>query len=501
MFRGIYFKPISLWICVLVFILSRFRTIVSTCPGVCFCPSITRNVYCPRKNLPYVPNGIPLDTIQLNLNDNNFVIPTISRTNFSRFTDLEQLYLSGCGIEFIEVDTFIDLKKLKWLDISKNRLKSIADYTFRDLTLEHLFLNDNPGVHISKHAFLGLNTMGLYFQNCALGDLTLEILRPLNGTLKSLWIDGNKFETFNPNWLYLFKTLSHLRIGDNPLHCNCEVAWLFKFYQSTPRVFEGVTTPSCRSPPRLRGKQFSAVTDDDFRCQLPVFKNVDIVFESDKGKLTCSASGDPVPTLYWIKPDGSWEKFSPKVTDLSRDTEGVMYTTNPRPSKKSMYQCIASNPAGNVTFSLNVVWPSDDRMQNEPPSKDPIKETEEYPVKVEKEGTVEGQKSEASDKYVSSNVNVTKSSVNMADSREQSKEIRFSLVDIIGAVVGTFLLTLLACVVVFHVFSRNQSRLIYKEQNGLTHNDIKRGPPSRYELDEAENTIKMLDKMNRDAIV
>ena len=221
-----------IWFYTLVVILLGFTGLQasgSTCPGVCFCPSLSRIVYCPRKGLPFIPNGIPTETIQLNLNDNAFLNPIVSRTNFTRYTDLEQLYLTGCGIEYIEVDTFIDNKKLKWLDIGKNKLKTISDFTFRDLTLEHLFLNDNPGVKISTRAFSGLKSTGLYIQNNGLDKLSLEVLRPMNGTLKTLWLDGNKFERFNSQWLFLFRTLSHLRIGDNPLHCNCEATWLFDF--------------------------------------------------------------------------------------------------------------------------------------------------------------------------------------------------------------------------------------------------------------------------------
>lgn len=480
-----------IWFYSLYLISTGFSATEATCPGVCFCPSLSRIVYCPRKGLPFIPSGIPAETVQLNLNDNSFY-PIIRRENFTKFTDLEQLYLTGCGIEYIEVDTFIDNKKLKWLDIGKNKLKTIYDFTFRDLTLEHLFLNDNPGVKIQTRAFGGLKSMGLYIQNNAIDKLSLEVLRPMNGTLKTLWLDGNKFENFNSEWLYLFKTLSHLRVGDNPLHCNCEAGWLHEFYKSTSRIFEGGAPPSCRSPVPLRGKMFNELETHDFKCQLPVFKNVDVIFDSNVGKMTCLASGDPVPTIYWMKPEGDAEVFIPKSDDLTKDMEGVMYVTNPRIKNKNRYQCVASNPAGNVTFSINVSWPPAPEFKDDP--NDVMKDAgTKSDTEVQKEPDYSHQE-EIKVPYKGDVEDSPKTSPVV----QENKSVQFSTGDIIGAVVGTFFMTLLACLVVFHVFSRHQRRPLCQTQNGVHGNEFKKGPPSRYELDEVEHTLKMLEKKSVD---
>ncbi|XP_052772464.1 leucine-rich repeat and fibronectin type-III domain-containing protein 2-like [Mya arenaria] len=484
----------------------------STCPAVCFCPSISRVVYCPRKGLPFIPAGIPHDTVQLNLNDNKFSNPVLSSANFSSYRDLEQLYLTDCGIEYIQVDTFLDNKKLKWLDLGKNKLKRISDFTFRDLTLEHLFLNDNPGVDISTRAFGGLKTTGLYMQNNGLDKLSLEVVRPMNGTLKTLWIDGNKFEKFNPQWLYLFKTLSHLRIGGNPLHCNCEAKWLFEFYSSTSQIFENVEAPACRSPGQLRGQTFQELQEGDFKCQLPVFKNVDVIFEENVGKLTCLASGDPVPTIYWMKPGGEAEVFIPKSEDITKEMEGVMYVPNPRAMSKNRYQCVANNPAGNVTFSINVAWPpipeyGVDVPQTEVAMKDMSAADKKDDEDSEK--TVDDEKFDLKNspkiieifatntsKVVANDVDVVKSTKNIDN---------FTSGHIVGAVIGTFVLTVLLCVLIFYLVlkvryqRKHGSPVHHHHSNGHhVHGEIKRGPPSRHELDEVEHTMKMLEKRSYD---
>ena len=447
------------------------------CPGACFCPSLTKSVYCSRKSLLAIPNGIPADTTQLNLNDNPFIGTTLERSNFSFYTRLEQLFLKGCGIEYVSLDTFADLPKLKWLDISKNRLKAIDDYTFRGLTLEHLFLNDNPGIQLSNNAFGGLRTTGLYIHECAISSLAIEVFKPLNGTLKALWIDKNKIETFGTEWLYLFRKLSHVRLGNNPFHCNCELKWLYDFYNrdhDNQNKIPSKEEPSCRSPPNMRGKDFSALTEYDFTCQLPVFKNVDLIFEESVGKLTCQASGDPVPTIHWIKPDNTSETFPPKPNLVHiKDNEGVMYISNPHSVSNVKYQCVAGNPAGNVTLSLNVFWPThyprdvgipDTPKPEKPQTLKPTTLSTTLPaIKSEEKNhksVFEKPKPDVIEKDKVYVINATKAGMRLehrVSPPEESSD--YTIVDIIGAVVGTFILTLIACVVIFHIFYRHHDKI------------------------------------------
>jgi hypothetical protein len=390
---------------------------------------------------------------------------------------LEQLFLKGCGIEYVSIDTFADLPKLKWLDLSKNRLKAIDDYTLRGLTLEHLFLNDNPGIQLSKNAFGGLRTTGLYIHECAISNLAIEVFKPLNGTLKALWIDKNKIESFGIEWLYLFRKLSHVRLGNNPFHCNCEIAWLFSFYhkgQNKQNKIPSKESPSCRSPPNVRGKDFSTLTEEDFACQLPVFKNVDLIFEESVGKLTCLASGDPVPTIHWIKPDNTSKTYHPKTNLVhKKDNEGVMYIDNPHSLSNARYQCIASNPAGNVTLSLNVFWPTHyprdvgipdtpkpEKSQTFKPtisSTTSFDKQEDNYFKPVFQKPKPGRKGKEDKIYV---INATKAGMSMERRVTPPDQVSdYTVVDIIGAVVGTFVLTLIACVVIFHIFYRHHEKI------------------------------------------
>lgn len=75
----------------------------SSCPPACFCNAPSRIVYCSRRGLTVVPDGIAANSLQLNLNGNVFASSTLRRGNFSGLPSLEHLYLSECGIERLEV--------------------------------------------------------------------------------------------------------------------------------------------------------------------------------------------------------------------------------------------------------------------------------------------------------------------------------------------------------------------------------------------------------------
>ena len=75
----------------------------SSCPPACFCNAPSRIVYCSRRGLTAVPDGIATNSLQLNLNGNVFASSTLRRGNFSGLSSLEHLYLSECGIERLEV--------------------------------------------------------------------------------------------------------------------------------------------------------------------------------------------------------------------------------------------------------------------------------------------------------------------------------------------------------------------------------------------------------------
>lgn len=441
-------------------------TCADICPKVCFCRAVAKHIGCAKRGLTEIPDLIPSDTKQLSLNENLFANKVLVRKNFSRLPNLVDLFLDGCGIEVITLDTFADLRHLSMLDLSNNKLRYIEDYTFRGLSLKHLFLNSNPGIQFAPKAFTGFRTVGLFLRKCGLHNMSQDTIRPLNGTLKMIWLNDNNFEYLPKEWYYLFKTLSHVRLENNPMHCNCELAWLYQMYVTNSSLFPEDVVLTCHSPRRLKSKAFNALTIEDFQCQLPIFQGVDVLVGPHVGKLSCVARADPSPTLFWERPDGTSEVYEPSEDRAVKTTEGVLFIHNHHTSTNARYKCIANNPAGNVTFTLQVTWPPSGST------------TRQVVTTVPMENSLLKSHGRSSNQ----------SAMNMTD---LTADVLFTLMELIGAVIGTFLLTFLLCILVFHFFCRQQRSMGPQDRD---HSEKRRTPENHYVMaDIDESSIKMME--------
>lgn len=331
------------------------------CPERCFCNEVSRIVYCSRRGLSHIPVGIPMDSLELNMNGNPFSNVSISKVNFTGLPSLEYLYLSECNLRFITINTFSDLKKLRWLDLSNNQLTIINDFTFQGLTLQQLFLSGNKRILIQKNSFGGLKTNGLFLQSCGLKTISLDSLMPLNDSIHNLWLNENNLTYIDEKFIGLFQKLSHLRLGLNPFHCNCKLQWLKELFDENEDIFYSTgdaLPPSCQSPSGMKGLDFDDLSMFDFSCQSPVFKNIDVIFETETGKLRCTAFGDPTPILFWMQPNGKQFKFLPSPESNIKFNEAVhILYSHTNDDLSGIFRCLASNEVGNVTLSLNLTWP------------------------------------------------------------------------------------------------------------------------------------------------
>lgn len=343
---------------------SRDSTMISgnsvDCPRTCLCNTLSRIVYCSRRGMTSLPHLLPVRTTQLNVNGNAFAATVLRRDNFSGYGDgtLEHLYMSECGLEELDTGTFEDLVDLRWLDVSNNRIRTIAKDTFRGLSLEHLFLNGNRELEILPDSFGGMTTVGLYLHDCHLAYLVPEAFVPLRAELRYLWLNGNQLERVDRGMLETFLGLQHLRLGSNPLLCNCDVIWLKELYDSNEEIFRGALSPTCLWPPKLKSKRFSELDVDSFRCRVPMFSRVEAFFNDSQMRLNCRATGDPAPSLYWIQPSGSASRYSPPSDLEIQENEGVLVVGEQGARQRGMYICIANNEAGNVTLTIDIPNPA-----------------------------------------------------------------------------------------------------------------------------------------------
>lgn len=451
------------------------------CPSRCFCNQKSKIVYCSRRGLLRIPTqSIPSDFLQLNLNTNRFESTVIQRSNFSKFTQLEHLYISECGIEKIEVDTFTDLKQLQWLDISNNQIKVIEDHTFHGLSLKHLFLNGNRNIILRRDSFAGLSTTGLYLQECSLSRLSMDVFVHLNNTLKNLWLNGNELKRIDKKFLPMFNTFHHLRLASNPFHCNCEIKWLKQLYDTHESKFVGAAPPSCLTPTKWRNQMFNQIQLDSFSCQPPYFKNIDAVFKGTNGMLRCTSSGDPAPRLYWIQPSGHSTLYKPSNNESVHFNQAILNISaeNTRRSDLSgSYFCVAINDAGNMTFTFNLTWPSsqigdkvkDQSLQtggdvtyktipanlgsiiNDEDSEE-IQAVKDLLSSTTQVTNTPTQPVTGKPRVNTKSTNNTAGNVSEIDTEVIKTETMFSLAELIGAIIGTFLCTLIFCFILIPIY-------------------------------------------------
>ena len=285
--------------------------------------------------------------------------------------------MSDCAISRIEAGAFVDLVHLRWLDLSDNHLTSLSDATFAGLRLHQLFLNGNQHLTLNGgRPFANLTVFGLYLHDCRLTRIEVGTLAPLDGSLRVLWLSENQLSTLDPELSRLFASLDHFRLDDNRLHCNCELTWLWRIYDDRRRrrgqdlVLE--EAPKCTSPASLRDRYFSDVSEDDLQCRAPILADVEVTLMNDddgddvgqsSGRrrlvLRCTATGDPTPNVYWIRPSRSArELLPPTSTTHAVDDVGEallvlnddhVQSTSPA---SSAFTCVASNVVGNVTVTV-----------------------------------------------------------------------------------------------------------------------------------------------------
>ena len=224
-------------------------------------------------------------------------------------------------------------------------------------------------VQLTAGSFAGLVTVGLYLHDCSLTHVGADLLAPLNATLRYLWLNGNQLARLDAALVDSFSSLHHLRLGSNPLRCDCSAASLRAFVDQHADALRGALAPSCLRPPPLRGRPLAAVDPADLRCRPPSFTALAARLDAPRRRLRCAAVGDPTPTLYWVEPSGRTTRYKRRVA--SGDTEEVEAVLELArgdedsdvvdASISGLYTCVANNDVGNVT--LTVVLP----VQPRPP--------------------------------------------------------------------------------------------------------------------------------------
>ena len=237
----------------------------------------------PAASFQQVPN-----LAELSIGGNNF--RTIGTDSFSNFTSLASLDLSDADLsEGLNPDAFSNLKGLRKLKLNGCSLTYIPTDTLQNLPrLDELYLNRNMFTEIPAHALKGnkrlrkLEISGCpslervsseaFNNNLDLQNITMSKNRKLTYLLPETFfmphiihldLHGNDLQQVSKQ-LARWNDIQFWYIHDNPLHCNCSSAWLWKSLTDS----NGTSGPDvlCFAPPGLRDRSLASLQHHDLSC-------------------------------------------------------------------------------------------------------------------------------------------------------------------------------------------------------------------------------------------
>lgn len=199
----------------------------------------------------------------LDLSDNNFTaIPTGSLAKLSNLTKLK---LSGNFISAVPPVAFRGLFHLRFLHLDRQDvLKSIDSRAFVDnINLERVWLDDN----------------------IALENLPTRLFHG-NPHVVQVSITNNQLTTLEAAHFPLDQ-LKYLRLGGNPLECNCSLLWLWRLAQEQNKLKNanhtdsGLTIDSdsirCAGPEPLHNLLLEQATESQIGCSMSLITTISAI--------------------------------------------------------------------------------------------------------------------------------------------------------------------------------------------------------------------------------
>ncbi|CAD5219599.1 unnamed protein product [Bursaphelenchus xylophilus] len=216
-------------------------------------------VNCIKKDLTRIPDGIPENTVRLDLQENQ--ISKIGKKDLAKLTHLKILQLQDNKLATIESGAFDELRNLERLRLNRNLLQTIPEKLFeQNPKLHRLDLSENQLAVITDDHLIGPKSMrNLQLDKNRLTCLDTQLISSWN-EMEILTLNGNSLNTMgeiavNPN-------LRVFRLFDNPWHCDCRLKWLKHVSTAT----ELLSNVKCHRPAMLQGRNIASVDIQYMKC-------------------------------------------------------------------------------------------------------------------------------------------------------------------------------------------------------------------------------------------
>ncbi|XP_048839040.1 wnt-activated inhibitory factor 2 [Brienomyrus brachyistius] len=255
------------------------------CPAGCTCAESTRTVTCRGLQEGDLPMDFPHWVTNLIVKGNNISI-LVSEVFSPYGTRLEllNLSLSENNIQIVEGGAFLGLAHLQRLDLSGNRLFSISVRAFSGLQeLRYLCLN-NSLTSLAVAQVSGALTTGtlrrlqwLELSGNRLKTVPLNTLDKLN--LQVLDLTNNSIQTIGKENVSRLSEHKAIRVflASNPFDCNCDLQSLHFWLQNASQCPDA-SLLRCSEPEGRRGRPLEKLHREDLDCTSADLEAVSYVF-------------------------------------------------------------------------------------------------------------------------------------------------------------------------------------------------------------------------------
>lgn len=336
------------------------------CPSSCECKwkNGKQTALCVSKDLHDVPQNVDAGTQVLDLTGNS--IRALPRERFQTLglVNLQRIYVARNGLASIAERAFHGLTNLVELDLAHNNLTAVPSHAFKDFPLlMRLTLSGNPIRTVGARAFQPLSYLiNLELTGCAIETVMDDAFAGLEG-LEWLKLDGNRLRGMQGGNV-LPKTLHGVDIHNNPWECDCGMVDLRRWIGAyrKPLAIE----PTCRGPPRLRGRSVRDLAESDLAC-LPDVYPTSVFLEISEGKnisLQCKVNATPEAKVSWTFQGNVLQNdtmVAPGVRLLyfvedggTVEKKSELFIFNANTEDNGTFVCQAENQAGKMVANYTI---------------------------------------------------------------------------------------------------------------------------------------------------
>lgn len=318
------------WCWLLVYLhLGHLAASASSCIEVMSDNSL--GLFCPTYSGPLppeIPPGKKYSKLQIENADFAHAGAFLSKENFTGLEHLTFLRIMSSRLERINPDAFIHLQQLTHLDLSKNRLTFIEPGTFRGLKLRKLVLSGNLGLNLPTAAFSGAKIFNIVVKDCDIHSISYDLFEQ-TGT-RHINLVNNRIRTLPSEFSAMVQPVDgiwgSIDLSNNSLDCDCRLLWLAQLLDKQRRFLDEGNTDyrsarqprtantgddesfrpmyqlnlTCSFPKDLVQRRFPL--PNEFDCPPPQVTEIDIAVlgkAMETVQLTCYAKGRPPPNVAW----------------------------------------------------------------------------------------------------------------------------------------------------------------------------------------------------------